>query len=261
MKKLMAGEEWFTHSRRIVLQEVDSTNEELKRLANKGAGQGTVVIARRQTAGKGRRGRCWHSDSPDSIYMSLLLRPEFSPDKASMITLVAALAVSQSIERVCSLETKIKWPNDILVQEKKVCGILTELYLKEEEIDFLIIGIGINVKQEEFPKELASIATSLEKEAGEAVDREELIHVLLKDFEENYRKFLSCQDLSLLQPEYNKRLISRGRQVQVMGTRQQLSGEAVGINQTGELLVKKSDGLTEAVYAGEVSVRGIYGYV
>ena len=254
-------EECFMNSSRILLEEVDSTNEELKRLADKGARQGTVVIARRQTAGKGRRGRSWYSDSLDSIYMSLLLRPAFAPDKASMVTLVAALALSQSIEKECGLPVGIKWPNDILVQEKKVCGILTEMYMKEEGIDFLIVGIGINVKLKELPQELTTMATSLEKEASRSIDREGLIEALLNEFEANYQKFLACQDLSLLQSEYNERLISRGRQVQVMGTSQQLSGEAVGINRTGELLVKAADGQLERVYAGEVSVRGIYGYV
>lgn len=251
----------FPDSLQVRLGEVDSTNEEARRMAIRGAKEGTVIIADTQTAGRGRRGRSWYSDSSGSLYLSILLRPGFSPDRASMITLVAALAVSQAIEEVCGLEAAIKWPNDLVLSRKKVCGILTELYLTEGKIDSLIVGIGINVNRNAFPRDIASLATSLQRELGEPVDKEKLVKALLKCFEEKYREFLLHENLSSLQAEYNERLISRGRQVRVTGTAQELSGEALGINEAGELLVKREDGVVEAVYAGEVSVRGIYGYV
>ncbi|MBQ9991515.1 MAG: biotin--[Lachnospiraceae bacterium] len=245
----------------IRLPEVDSTNEEARRLALRGAEEGTIVMADRQTAGRGRRGRSWYSDSADSLYFSILLRPGFIPDRASMVTLVAALATGQAIERISGLKPAIKWPNDLLLSEKKVCGILTELHMEEGRIASLIVGIGINVNQKNFPGDIASMATSLQIEKGKPVDKERLLSALCDSFLEKYHEFLLHEDLSFLQTEYNTALISRGRQVKVSGTAQELVGEALGINTAGELLVKKEDGSIEPVYAGEVSVRGIYGYV
>lgn len=259
--RALAEASLFAEDRLVFLPQVDSTNEEAHRLALQGAGEGTAVIADQQTAGRGRRGRSWYSDSSGGLYLSLLLRPGFAPDRASMITLVAALAVSQAIEEVCGLKTAIKWPNDLLLSGKKVCGILTQLHMAEEKIDSLIVGIGINVNQKNFPQDIQAVATSLQIELGEPVEKDKLLSSLLTCFEKKYREFLLYENLSSLQTEYNARLISRGRQVRVAGTLQELSGEALGINEAGELLVKREDGLVEAVYAGEVSVRGIYGYV
>ncbi len=247
--------------RRLYLEEVDSTNEEIRRQAAQGACHGTLAVAGKQTAGRGRRGRNWFSPEDGSIYMSLLLRPSFPPDRASMLTLVMALAVCRAIHRVCGLEAFIKWPNDILVNQKKVCGILTELQLKEGEIDFIVIGIGINLSQKEFPGEFSENATSLFLETGRAVAKEELVNQVMAEFEECYESFLQSRDMSLLKQEYDNLLINRGRQVLVIGLQGEWTGEALGIDDAGELLVRRGQGKIERVFAGEVSVRGIYGYV
>lgn len=246
---------------RIELTKVDSTNEEAGRQALKGACHGTLVVAREQTAGQGRRGRSWYSPPGDSIYMSLLLRPLLTPDKASMLTLVMGLAAARGIRQVCHLEPAIKWPNDLLVREKKVCGILTRLQMKEEAIDSLIIGVGINVNQLDFPEEISAVATSLQRESGRAFEKTELIEEVMAAFEDCYDCFFQTGDLSLLKQEYNEGLINRGRQVRLVASGKEWTGEALGINDVGELLVRRQDGCIEQVFAGEVSVRGIYGYV
>ncbi len=246
---------------RIELTKVDSTNEEAARQALKGACHGTLVVAREQTAGQGRRGRSWYSPYGDNIYMSLLLRPLLAPDKASMLTLVMGLAAARGIRRVCRLEPAIKWPNDLLVREKKVCGILTRLQMREEVIDSLIIGVGINVNQLDFPEEISAAATSLRRECGRAFERTELIEEVMAAFEDCYDRFFEAGDLSLLKQEYNEGLISRDRQVRLVTSGKEWTGEALGINDAGELLVRRQDGVIEQVFAGEVSVRGIYGYV
>lgn len=251
----------FTGNRRVVLEKIDSTNEEAGRLAKSGARHGTVVLAKEQTAGRGRRGRSWYSPPGTSIYMSLLLRPAIVPGQASMLTLVAALAVNGAIEEQCGLTPMIKWPNDLLLKEKKVCGILTEMSLNKDAVDYVIVGIGVNVSQSEFPEDIRGMATSLEKESGSSVDREGLIEAILKHMDGCYARFLAAGDLSGLQQEYNERLINRGRPVRVLDAQGELSGEALGIDPAGELLIRQEDGEVKSVCAGEVSVRGIYGYI
>ena len=245
----------------VFFEETGSTNAEARGLAEKGYGHGTLVAAGSQTGGKGRRGRSWHSPKGSSIAMSLILKPELEAEYASMLTLVQAMAVAKSIEEVCGLETQIKWPNDILVNEKKVCGILTEMNLEMTEISSIIIGTGINVNQENFPEEISEIATSLKIEKKRTQSRADLIEHICELFEEYFEKFMETKDLSGIMEEYNRRLISRGRQVRVLDPKGEFNGEALGINAVGELLVKKEDGSIVNVYAGEVSVRGIYGYV
>ena len=193
--------------------------------------------------------------------MSLILKPELEPEKASMLTLIQAMAVIKALEDVCRINPQIKWPNDILVNEKKVCGILTEMNLDNAKISSIIIGCGINVNQDDFPEDIAEIATSLKLETGESFRRVELIASICRYFETYFEQFMDMKDLSGIIEEYNAHLISRGRIVKVLDPKDEFMGEAVGINTLGELLVKRADGKIVNVYAGEVSVRGIYGYV
>lgn len=241
-------------------KETGSTNGDAKRLADEGAVHGTLVVADMQNAGRGRRGRSWQSPSGSTISMSLLLKPEFSPNQASMLTLVMALAVSKSIEEVCDLPTAIKWPNDILVGNKKVCGILTEMNAEIDYIQYVVIGVGINVNVDVFPDELKDTATSLMAEKGRKISRAEVIERTMYYFEEYYHRFLESGDLSLLLEDYNEHLISMNKEVKVLDPKETLIGTARGINAQGELLVEV-DGKVQAIYAGEVSVRGLYGYV
>ena len=245
----------------VYFEEVGSTNVEATRLATEGKNHGTLVLADSQSGGRGRRGRNWHTPKSTSIAMSIILKPKMEAEYASMLTLIQAMAVAKAVEDVSGLYAQIKWPNDILVNEKKVCGILTEMNLSGSKISSIIIGTGINVNQEEFPEEIADIATSLKREAKAVISREELIEKICHYFEKFYESFMQTKDLSAIMEEYNKRLVSVGRRVKVLDPMQEFTGEALGINSKGELLVKKENGQIANVYAGEVSVRGIYGYV
>ena len=240
---------------------IDSTNEEIKRLAHKGEEEGALVWAAEQTAGRGRRGRCWEAAKEEALLMSALLRPAIPVSSASMLTLVQALAVRAGIEKVCGLKTMIKWPNDLVSEGKKLCGILTEMQLQGGEIDFVILGTGINVNQESFPEVLEKTATSLKKELkGEKVEIRLLLEEISREFEARYERFLERKNLSLLKEEYEKYLINKGRPVKVLEPSGEFEGKALGINSQGELLVERADGRVISVYAGEVSVRGVYGY-
>lgn len=245
----------------VFYEETDSTNTQAKRLAENGAGDKTLVVTERQNAGKGRRGRGWESPQGTSIYMSLLLRPQIEPQKAPMLTLVMAYSATEAIREQTNLPAVIKWPNDLVLNGKKICGILTEMSAEIDFINYVVIGIGINVNTETFPEEIAGKATSLYLEKGSKIRRTELIVSVLEKFEKNYERFLKTGDLSDIQEEYNRLLVNKDREVTVLEPGNEYNAYALGINETGELLVKKEDGTREAVYAGEVSVRGIYGYV
>lgn len=240
---------------------VDSTNLEAKRQADNGAADFTLVITDAQSKGRGRRGRNWESVQEENIYMSLLLKPDFAPDKASMVTLVMALATARAIRECTGLAAEIKWPNDIVIAGKKAVGILTELDLKGSLIDSLICGVGINVNQAVFSEEIRQTATSLYLESGKRIDRNKLVVCVMENFEKAYDSFERAQNLAPLMEEYNALLVNRDRQVRVLDPKGEFAAVAHGINQMGELLVEKENGSIEEVYAGEVSVRGIYGYV
>lgn len=248
----------------IYYDETDSTNIRIRRLAEEGADEGILAVADKQTAGRGRRGRTWLSPAGKNIYMSLLLRPDVEPRAAAMLNLVMGLAVAQAIEEIAGLKADIKWPNDVVVNGKKVTGILTEMDMEADYIRNVIIGIGINTNQascEEFDEEFRAHATSLRIESGHLINRAELIARAMAFFEKAYGLFLETGDLSLVKDEFTKHLINVDKCVRVLDPAGEYEGIARGITNTGELLVEKEDGSTIQVYAGEVSVRGLYGYV
>ncbi|MCI9076959.1 MAG: biotin--[acetyl-CoA-carboxylase] ligase [Dorea sp.] len=245
----------------LYFPETDSTNTRAKRLGDEGAVHGTLVAADRQTGGKGRRGRRWESPAGSSIYMSILLRPDIPPDQAPMLTLVMAQSTAEAIRIRTGEEALIKWPNDIVINGKKVCGILTEMSTEIQWINHVVIGVGINVNTEYFPEELTETATSIYLESGGKQQRSGLIAEVLKQFERYYAMFLETGNLSAMQEEYNRLLVNRDREVKVLEPGNEYNGYAIGINETGELLIRTEDGQIREVYAGEVSVRGIYGYV
>ena len=220
-----------------------------------------LVLAETQTNGRGRRGRTWESPSGTSVYMSLLFRPQISPDRASMLTLVMGLSVVEGIRQEFGVQTQIKWPNDVVLNKKKLVGILTELGMQGMQMDYIVIGVGINVNEVDFPEELVDKATSLRLECGYCVEREKLIGAVLEAFDRNYQEFLKTQDLTMLKERYEAVLVNQNQPVRVLQPGNEYEGIAVGINRMGELLVKKEDGTCENVYAGEVSVRGLYSYV
>lgn len=168
-------------------KETDSTNSWIKRLAKDGAEHGTLAVAEFQSAGRGRFDRRWEAPEGSSIMMTLLLRPEFSPQYASMLTLVMGMAVAQAAEEL-GFNVSIKWPNDIVISKKKICGILTEMGTNGVKINYVLIGVGINVNLKEFPEEMQDKATSLILEGGHEYDRNQVIALVMKYFEINYEK-------------------------------------------------------------------------
>lgn len=245
----------------VCYEETDSTNTRAKLLAEEGAGEGTLIVAERQYAGKGRRGRSWVSPAGAGIWMSMILRPDIAPSKASMLTLVAALGVCEGLRRAANLSTEIKWPNDLVLNKKKICGILTEMSTEMESIQYVVVGIGINVNIEEFPEELSRTATSLYLETKVKYKRAPLIGAVTACLEEYYRKFLAAGDLSALKEDYENLLAGRNGQVAVLAPSGTYQGICRGINREGELLVERESGEIARVLSGEVSVRGIYGYI
>lgn len=242
-------------------EETDSTNTRAKALAEEGAVHGTLVTADRQRAGKGRRGRIWESTPGDNIYMTILLKPQISPVQAPMLTLVMALSVAEAIREETELEVGIKWPNDLVLSGKKLCGILTEMSLEEGHISYVASGVGINVNGVEFPEEIADKGTSLKLESGKEWNRAQLVVLVMEKFEKNYEIFLEKGSLETLKERYNTLLLNKGKEVRVLDPKGEYTAFALGIDEKGELLVERKDGRREAVFSGEVSVRGIYGYV
>ena len=245
----------------VCFTETDSTNVRARKLGENGAAHGTLVVAEQQTAGRGRRGRGWESPAGSSIYMSLLLRPEFLPNKAPMLTIVMAYSVATALREQTGLDFRIKWPNDIVLNGKKVVGILTEMSTEIEYINHVVIGVGINVNTEAFPEEICATATSIRRESGKTWRRAELIAAILRQFEVQYERFVKEEDLAYLREAYDAVLVNCGREVRILGEKDGYRAVALGIDDQGELLVRKEDGTVTSVYAGEVSVRGIYGYV
>ena len=240
---------------------IDSTNTKAQELAEKGYPSGTLVVADKQESGKGRRGRSWVSPSGTGIFMTLMIKPDINPNNASMLTLVAALAVAKAITSVTGEEALIKWPNDIVINGKKVCGILTEMNAQFDYINHIVVGIGINVHNESFPEEISQMASSLMIEAGgKRFHRAQIIAETMSYFEQYYDTFLKTQDLSALVREYDKLLVNRNKSVRVLDPKEPFDGKAMGITPKGELIVDTWES-RKLVSSGEVSVRGIYGYV
>lgn len=240
---------------------IDSTNTKAQELAEKGYPSGTLVVADKQESGKGRRGRSWVSPSGTGIFMTLMIKPDINPNNASMLTLVAALAVAKAITSVTGEEALIKWPNDIVVNGKKVCGILTEMNAQFDYINHIVVGIGINVHNESFPEEISQMASSLMIEAGgKRFHRAQIIAETMSYFEQYYDTFLKTQDLSAFVREYDELLVNRNKSVRVLDPKEPFDGKAMGITPKGELIVDTWES-RKLVSSGEVSVRGIYGYV
>ena len=240
-------------------REIDSTNLWIKRLAKEGAPEGTLALAEFQSAGRGRLGRSWEVPEGTSVMMSILLRPKFEPQYAPTLTLVMGMAVAKAVKNL-GFDVSIKWPNDVVVSHKKICGILTEMGVRDGKIDYAVIGVGINVNIKEFPEEMADKATSLYLESGKEFDRSQIPGLVMEAFEEYYEKFAATCDLSGLKEEYESILANYNQPVRVLA-KEPYEGVARGITDGGELLVEKTDGTIVAVSAGEVSVRGLYSYV
>ena len=241
-------------------EKVDSTNSWIKRLSKEGAEHGTLAVAEFQSAGRGRFDRKWEAPEGSSVMMTILLRPEFEPQYASMLTLVMGLAVAQAVDEL-GFKVSIKWPNDVVLSRKKICGILTEMGTNGTKIGYVLIGVGINVNLWEFPEEMQDKATSLAMESGQEYDRNQIIGLVMKHFEEDYERFIQTCDFENLLEEYHRILANLNQPVRVLNGADSFEGVSRGIDTKGELLVEKADGTVTKISAGEVSVRGLYSYV
>ena len=246
--------EWF--------ENIDSTNTYLKRKALEGAPDGTAVIADYQTAGRGRMDRTFQSPVGKGIYLSVLLRPDLPPERLLPVTALAGVAVCNAVERVCGVRPGLKWPNDPVLGNRKLCGVLTELVMDPIRGAAVVLGIGINVLQEEtdFSPDVAAMATSLAMELGQPVDRAGLTAALLEELDGMYAA-LKAGDLSCWLETYRRDCVNLGRQVRLLAEESAETVTAVDIDAQFGLVIRREDGREETVRSGEVSVRGLYGYV
>ncbi len=238
----------------IYRQEIDSTNREARRQAEAGAPHGLVVLAERQTAGRGRLTRHWESPAGTGIWMSLLLRPPFSPQRAPRLTLLAALAVCQALQESGVRDVGIKWPNDIMIRGKKVCGILTEMRADMDRMEWAVVGIGLNVGQRQFPAELAETASSLYLSCGRDFDRAALTAGILLAYERNY-EILLAEGFAPIRAAWKENCVTLGRPVTARIFEQCWEGVAEDIDSEGSLLVRQADGELVTVLAGDVTLR------
>lgn len=264
--KLLPGEiENFlsnrTVGRRVIyFDSIDSTNSYAKKRVEQ-LENGTVILAERQTAGRGRGGKEWISLEGTGIWMSLILKPDIPSGEGIRMTQIAAIAVCKFIRELTGLEALIKWPNDIVVNGKKVCGILTEMAGELNEINYIIIGIGINVNMESFPEEINEKATSLFIEGKKKVDRKRLLIGILESFENLYNNYAPYLDLNEILPTIRVYSAVLGKDIRIIQGKSERMGKAIDINDDGLLLVEMEDGGRELISFGEISIRGEKGYI
>lgn len=245
----------------IYFDETDSTNLQAKRAGEGDAPHGSLFVADCQLTGRGRRGRNWDSPKGSSIFMTYLFRPEIEIGVVSRLTIVAALAVANAINKAPGISAGIKWPNDVVVNGKKVCGILTEMSSEGMDINYVVCGIGINVNNKSFSEDLKDKATSIFLETGIKYDRAKLIADITNELEVLYNEFIKTGELTNILDEYNSLLVNCGKQVLVIENNSSAEYEAVGLQPDGSLRVKANDGSIRDIISGEVSVRGLYGYI
>ncbi|QHZ47402.1 bifunctional biotin--[acetyl-CoA-carboxylase] synthetase/biotin operon repressor [Bacillus sp. NSP9.1] len=233
---------------------VASTQKIAHELANNGAAEGTIVVADKQTEGRGRMARGWHSPKGNGVWMSIILRPEIPVQKTPQLTLLAAVALVQAIEEATGISAEIKWPNDILIGGKKAVGILTELQAEADQVHSVIVGTGINVNQlrDDFPEELQETATSLRLSGGKKVDRAALIQTILLTFEKRYRDYLThgFQPIKLLWESY---ALSLHRELTARTLNGTFHGKALGIDDEGVLLLETSEGI-QKIYSADIEI-------
>jgi BirA family transcriptional regulator, biotin operon repressor / biotin---[acetyl-CoA-carboxylase] ligase len=230
-----------------------STNRIALDLGHAGEPHGTIVIAEEQTGGRGRAGRSWHSEKTSGIYMSALLRPQISPIVAPLITMVAGLAVRDAVQEETGVAADLRWPNDLLAEGKKFCGILTEMYAEPSQIRFVIVGIGINVNHAAMPAELAGIATSLRILTGKPQSRLQLTVRLLRHLETYYNRFLAEGAQPILNRFTEVSSYARGKRVRIVTADESYVGTTDGLESNGLLRVRRDDGRTAVVISGDVS--------
>jgi BirA family biotin operon repressor/biotin-[acetyl-CoA-carboxylase] ligase len=237
-------------------QTLDSTNTQAYQLALNGAGEGEVVIAESQEKGRGRLGRQWFSPPFLNLYLSVILRPNLSPHQASLITLMAAVATADAIQKFSGLLPLIKWPNDILLRDRKVAGLLNEIHSEMDQIHFVILGMGINLNMDEkmFSKEIASVATSLKIEMGQTISRKAFLQSLLQELENWYTIFMK-QGSTMILEAWRVRAHIKGRRIKVTSFGETLVGMAIDVDSEGALILEMADGKRKRVVAGDVEYK------
>jgi BirA family biotin operon repressor/biotin-[acetyl-CoA-carboxylase] ligase len=230
----------------------DSTNAVALKLAGEGAEQGTVVLAEEQTAGRGRLGRTWYSEKSSGIYTSIILRPPLAPAAAPVLTLMAGLAVQKAVTATTGLSVDIRWPNDLLVGGKKVCGILTEMSAEVDRLHAVVLGIGMNVNHCRMPAELENSATSLRMEAHRAISRLQVFVALLRELERHYQMLLKSGNRAITERWEAASTFAHGKRVYVSTPAGVAQATTTGLDPSGALNVQYDDGRQESLVAGEV---------
>lgn len=231
----------------------DSTNRVAMELGHAGEPEGAVVLAEEQTAGRGRQGRAWYSERATGIYVTLLLRPKLAPMQAPLLTMMAGLSARSAVQAVTRLAADLKWPNDLLVGGKKAGGILTEMHAEPGQIRFVIVGIGLDVNQEKFPAELSNLATSLRIEAGKTQSRLEILVRLLREFENDYNRFLREGPAGVVARFEEVSSYAKGKHVRVTNGVESYTGTTMGLGPEGLLRLKRDNGELVTVIAGDVT--------
>ena len=237
------------------LESIDSTNNYAKKLAREGAPHGTVVGADYQSAGRGRLGRSFLSPAGEGLYLSVILRPALLPEEMMDLTCVAAVAACRAVEEAAGILPGIKWTNDLVVDNKKLGGILTELSIKDDMVEYAVIGIGINCLQTQFPPELKDMAVSLKMLLSRPVQRERLAAAIIENL------LRPIADKKAVMDAYRKNCVTIGREISLLQGDRVFHGTALDVAEDGSLLVRMADGKVKTVVSGEVSVRGMYGYL
>ncbi len=231
----------------------DSTNQVALELGHAGEPEGAVVLAEEQTAGRGRAGHTWHSERAAGIYATILLRPRLAPVQAPLLTMMAGLSAHAAVQGVTGLSVDLKWPNDLLINGKKVGGILTEMHAEPAQVRFVIVGIGINVNQEKFPADLAAASTSLRIETGRTQSRLEVLVQFLRQFESDYNELLREGATGVVKRFEAASSYARGKRVRVTNGKESFTGVTSGLENEGLLRVKRDDGEITTVIAGDVA--------
>lgn len=242
----------------IHFETIDSTNTYSKSIAMKEP-EGTVVISEEQTKGRGRLGRIWDSKAHEGIWMSIILKPDILPYKSTFLTIIAGASIAKALNDL-GIKVGIKWPNDIILNGKKLCGILTELSAEIERINYIVLGIGMNVKNKDFPSDIENIATSLYKE-GYEISRVDIVRYILCELEKNYIRYIVDGDKKSIIDIYKKYSVVLNKNIYIIKNEEKELVNCIDINLDGNLIVKRSDGSIDEIISGEVSVRGENGYV
>jgi len=230
----------------------DSTNAVALKLAAEGADHGTVVVAEEQTAGRGRLGRAWYSEKSSGIYTSIILRPPLSPAAAPVLTLMAGLAAQKAVSSVTGLATDIRWPNDLLVNGKKVCGILTEMSAEVDRLHTVVLGVGINVNHSLMPAALENIATSLRMEAHRGISRVQVLVALLREIERHYQMLLKHGNKAITERWEAASTFAHGKRVRIATAAGEMLATTTGVDPSGALKIQYDDGRQDSLVAGEV---------